>query len=93
MNPPLDLLEETIGHVVARLNSLDLSQLAVQLPEDIEEAAEDFCERFELGNWFYEALIVNEAKIGSMLSRIAAERMGLENEFAESYQEQRESVY
>lgn len=75
MLPPLNLLQQTIDHVVARLDSLEVSQLIADLPENIEEAAEAFCDRFELGTWFIEALNLNEADIGSMLSRLANERM------------------
>lgn len=83
MIPPLNLLQQTVNHVVARLDSLDISQYIAELPEDTEEAIGAFCDRFELGNWFYDALILNEADVGAMLARIARERMGEEAEDTE----------
>lgn len=80
--PPISLLEETVDHVVAQLSSLDISQHIADLPKDTETATGAFCDRFELGNWFYEALTLNEVDIGSMLARIAQERMSDEAEFA-----------
>lgn len=80
---PIELLEETIGHVVARLNSLDLHQIIRELPGNTEEAAEAFCDRFELGTWFWEALTLNDADIGSILSRLAEQKMEEEAEDGE----------
>lgn len=73
--PRRDMLEEVIDRVVAKFNSLDISRVITKLPEHTEEAASAFCERFELGKWFYEALTLNDADIGSILDKIAQSRM------------------
>lgn len=73
--PRRDMLEEVIDHVVAKLDSLGVAHLRSDLPEDTEEAAEDFCIRFDLGRWFWEALTLNDADIGSILDKIAQSRM------------------
>lgn len=85
-----DLLEQTVCHVVARHNSLEVAQLLRILPEEPEDAASAFCDRFELGNWFYEALVLNEADIGKILDGIGRYRITEEYEAAE---ERRERQY
>lgn len=73
--PKRDMLEEVVDHVVAKLNSLEITHLRSDLPEDAEAAAGDFCTRFDLGRWFFEALTLNDANIGSILDTLVHERM------------------
>lgn len=73
--PGHDMLEDVVDHVVANLNSLEITHLAGDLPDNSEQAAEDFCRRFDLGVWFWEALTLNGKDIRSLLSKIAQERM------------------
>lgn len=61
------LIEQTIIQVTADLSCLDIAELLKSWPADIEEAAGEFCDRFELGSWFYEQLVAYEIDIAALL--------------------------
>ncbi len=61
-------------------NSIELQELIDRLPENTEEAASDFCDAFELGNWFYEAMTLHDIDISEVLIDIAETRRAEEKE-------------
>lgn len=67
-------VSELIEHVVADYHPVDITILAGSLPENIEEAASNFCDKFELGNWFYDAMVLNDVDIRAELNEIAEKR-------------------
>jgi hypothetical protein len=69
----VETLYDVIEHVVAGLETEKIKEFAGSLPEHSEEAANKFCERFELGNWFYEAMTLNSVQIGQVLDDIVAQ--------------------
>jgi len=66
-----DLIKDQILY---EATSWELEELVGTLPEENEEACDKFCERYELGNWFYEALILNEIDITELLVDLGNER-------------------
>lgn len=60
--------------VLYELSSWELNDLIASLPDENEEQLDTFCKRYELGNWFYEALIINEIDIVNLLSDLVIER-------------------
>lgn len=78
--PQKSLVELIDDHILYEHNSFDLQELVDNLPEETEEAAGYFCDRFELGNWFYEALIHSEIDISAELINIGARRQLEEKE-------------
>lgn len=57
--------------VVGEHSSEELRELIDRLPEDTEEAASDFCDAFDLGGWFYEAMVLNDIDISEVLIDVA----------------------
>lgn len=76
----IDTLRQTIEMVLADRNSLEIDELIGALSDEAEEAASQFCDRLDLGNWFYEALTLNDIDIVSMLSEINDDIRLLEKE-------------
>ena len=66
--------------IVAEHHSTELQELIDRLPESLEESAEEFCDAFELGNWFYEAMILHDIEISEVLIDIAETRRTEEKE-------------
>lgn len=66
----MNFLDQLIERVVADKPSEVIESLIHSLPEDREEAIAGFCDQFELGNWFYEALIENRIDITEELEKI-----------------------
>ena len=70
--------EQLVGlienNVLYDRSSIDIQEIVDDLPEDSEEALSYFCDRFELGNWFYEALLMNEIDISDELITIGLNR-------------------
>lgn len=64
-------------------SSEELQELIDRMPEDENEALEDFCGALELGNWFYEALIINEIDVSELMIDLAEERQQEEREAAD----------
>lgn len=54
--------------------SWELDELMGKLPDDSDEQLDYFCQQFELGNWFFEALQLNEIDLVDLLSELAGER-------------------
>ena len=72
-----DLIAE---QVLGDHSSIELQELIDRLPENTEEAAGEFCDAFELGNWFYEAMILNDIDISEVLIDVAETRRAEEKE-------------
>lgn len=68
--------------IVTEHESWELQELIDRLPEDTEEAANDFCDAFNLGDWFYDAMILNEIDISEVLIDVAEARRNKEKEAA-----------
>ena len=66
--------------IIAEHHSTELQELIDRLPESLEESAEEFCDAFELGNWFYEAMILHDIEISEVLIDIAETRRTEEKE-------------
>lgn len=66
-----DLIRDQILY---EATSWELEELVGALPEENEEACDKFCERYELGNWFYEALTLNDIDITELLVDLGNER-------------------
>jgi hypothetical protein len=66
------LVQVIDDHVICDLGSWELRELVDNLPEHTEEAASAFCDRFDLGDWFYEAMVINEVDINLELINIGA---------------------
>lgn len=60
--------------VLIEHNSVELQELIDRFAESIEDAAEDFCDAFDLGNWFYDAMILNDIDISEVLINTAESR-------------------
>lgn len=62
-----EIMQFIEDRVLTGKSSIHIRDLVNALPENTEEAASFFCDHFELGNWFYEALILNEIDIANEL--------------------------
>jgi hypothetical protein len=60
--------------------SWDLREYIGKLPDDNDEALRQFCDRYELGNWFFEALQLHDVCIADLLEEIAVEHQQQEHE-------------
>lgn len=80
MEKSKQLTDIIADQVIAEHNSLELQELIDRLPENSEEAAGEFCDAFELGNWFYEAMILNDIDISEVLIDVAETRRAEEKE-------------
>ena len=60
--------------VLAEHASADIGELVDHLPEDSEDAAREFCEALSLGDWFYDAITLNNIDINEALINIAEQR-------------------
>lgn len=66
----MNTLNNVIKQVVENQDTFELRSLIKELPHTLEEAADVFCERFELGNWFYEQMVTNEVNVTEELVNI-----------------------
>lgn len=76
-------LRNIIEMVVADRDSDELGEFVRQtftLDMSTEEASEEFCDKFDLGDWFYEAMILNDIDIVSELDSIKLSRQVEEEE-------------
>ncbi len=69
-----------VDHVLHEHNSHELQDIINRLSDNTEEAAGEFCDGFELGNWFYEAMTLNDIDISEVLIDIAETRRAEEKE-------------
>ncbi len=69
-------------HIVGEHTSWELQEIIDRLPEGDEEAASEFCDAFDLGDWFYEAMIINDIDINEVLIDLAEQRRIEEEEAA-----------
>lgn len=60
--------------VLAEHGSEELQTLIDAMPDESSEAASEFCDALELGNWFYEAMLTNEIDISDVMIDLAEER-------------------
>ena len=83
MNPKAKSIVDFIDdHVIVDETSWSLQELVNRLPEDVEVAASTFCDRFRLGDWFYDALVINDVDINAELITIGARKEQEEREAA-----------
>lgn len=66
-----DLIKEQVLHYAT---SWELQELISTLSDENDEACGKFCDRYELGNWFYEALILHDIDITELLVDLGNER-------------------
>ena len=72
---------EFIEHqILTNHNSVELQGLIDQLPEDELDAQVEFCEAFDLGHWFVDAMIMNNIDISEVLIDVAETRRAEEKE-------------
>lgn len=74
----IHLLTQVIDMVLAESNSEEIGKIILSLPQGNEEALSKFCYLYELGNWFYEALILNDIDIFAELEHLMEERVNEE---------------
>jgi len=62
------MIKQVIQSVLAEepSHSVDLLQRELS-PLDFDEQLSEFCDKYDLGNWFYEAMTLNEVDIISEL--------------------------
>jgi len=69
------LIKQVIQAIVADENSVTINELIQEIIDD-KDAKEDeqkiemFCDRYELGNWFYDAMVINDVDIIEELNGI-----------------------
>jgi hypothetical protein len=73
-----DTLLKLIGNIVNDQTSDDLFKLIEML--DVEDDNRQFCERYELGRWFEEAMDLNDISAITELEKIARKRLGQESD-------------
>lgn len=66
-----DIIKEQL---LFEATSWELEELVGTLPDENEEVCSKFCDRYELGNWFYEALILHDVDITELLVDLGNER-------------------
>lgn len=77
---PKEQLVKLIEAVVADDTSDDLYKVVEYLGEDADNDNERFCDNYELGLWFEEAMDMNDISAITELERIAGEHMKQEAE-------------
>ena len=73
-----DTLLKLIGNIVMNETSDDLFNLIDTL--DVEDDNRQFCERYELGRWFEEAMDLNDISAIVVIEEIARKRLGQESD-------------
>lgn len=74
MNPN-DTIRQIAEMVVDDQHSSEIIEIVDALPGNHEDAAAAFCDRYELGNWFYDAMILNDYDIREQLIDISNKKM------------------
>lgn len=93
MKPSKEVLIGLIeNNLLFEHHSTDIQQIVDDLPEDNDEALGRFCDRFELGNWFYEAMQMNEIDISTELIDIGTRRQAEESESARDREDIRRDI-
>lgn len=82
------MINQVVESTTGKLNSLDVAGLIALLNAKSDPEG-FFCDRFELGSWFYEALQLNNVHIVSLLESLASERMDEEESDAEEAADRR----
>lgn len=67
--------------VLADKSHQELEAMMLRFTSD-EEALSEFCDELELGNWFYEAMLLNNVDIVDVLTDVSAEKADQENDAA-----------
>ena len=73
------LISSVISEVLSDHASDALSELVFEL-ENSEAPLADFCDRFELGNWFYDQTMLADIDIVDEVSVLADKRRNTEND-------------
>lgn len=79
------LVEFIDNYVLVDQSSWAIQELVNSLSDDTEQAAAHFCDRFELGNWFYEALTLDNVDISAELINIGARKEREEQESTQDH--------
>jgi hypothetical protein len=87
MSKSKSITEFITSQVIIDHTSWELQELIDRMPENTEEAASDFCGAFDLGNWFYDAMILNDIDISEVLIDTAQTRRSEEKEAADDQAE------
>lgn len=88
----IDALESILSMIISDMHPIDIREMAAQFPDDFTEAIEEFCDRYGLGNWFNESLILHEVDISDTLNRLADEAE-IDAQTAESHRDEVERDY
>jgi hypothetical protein len=64
-------LESLVEMALSDYHSSDIRELASNLPEGNELSASEFADKFDMGDWVYDALIMNDINIPLLLNEIA----------------------
>lgn len=75
----LSLMHRVIKEVLSDYASDSLTEMAFEL-ENSESSIADFCDRFELGNWFYDQMMLADIDIVDEVSVLADKRLKTEND-------------
>lgn len=81
------IIEFIDEQILTEQSSWAIQEIVNDLPEDQEDAAAVFCKQFELGNWFWEALVFNGVDISAVLINIGARKEQEEREASEAQRE------
>lgn len=82
-----ELLVQLIRASMFHWTSEETVDLLNKLPTDSEEAAGYYCDKLELGGWFYESMILNDVDIREELERLVTEKILNEYEDREENRE------
>lgn len=82
-----DALEAVVNMSVADIHPTELREIAAKLSDDFSEALGEFCNQFNLGDWFYDSLTLAEIDIADLLNAIADEEEKNINETLIDYTE------
>jgi hypothetical protein len=72
-------MHRVIKEVLSDYASDSLTEMAFEL-ENSESSIADFCDRFELGNWFYDQMMLADIDIVDEVSVLADKRLKTEND-------------
>jgi len=82
----LDTLESVVRMIVADMHPIEIRELVDQLPLDWSEQLSAFCDRFDLGNWMYDVMTLNNIDLVNLLNQIASQ---FDQEIKEQFNEER----
>lgn len=76
------MITQILSAVLDEMTSVELDELALDLQIN-DEPLSIFCDRFDLGNWFFDQMTLADVDIVSEVSVLADERRKSERELVE----------